>query len=139
MMRLLKSLIVLNYMFKKYSYDFFLIIGIILVSLVSYCLIYFPSLNENNLYLIIYDCNNEKNIIDLSKESKEEREIEIIGLHENVICNVTNSYAYISYSSCPHKDCVNKGKIKNKSEYIVCLYNKVSLVIDGGEGYDIIL
>ena len=43
---------------------------------------------------------------------------------------VQNGKAYISSASCPDKICVNTGGISNENEMIVCLPNKVIVVIE---------
>ena len=49
--------------------------------------------------------------------------------------------AYMSYSSCPDHLCENTGRIKYVGETIVCLPNKVTVMVigeDDGSGVDFV-
>ncbi len=44
---------------------------------------------------------------------------------------IENGEAYLSYADCPDKTCVSTGRIKYRGQSIICLPNKVAVVIDG--------
>ena len=46
---------------------------------------------------------------------------------------VENGEAWISEANCPDKLCMGFGKISKKGEIIVCLPNRLIVVIEGGE------
>ena len=52
---------------------------------------------------------------------------------------IENGYAYMSEADCPDGTCIRTGKISKAGESIVCLPNKISVIIRGGDGADIIL
>ena len=52
---------------------------------------------------------------------------------------IKDGYAYMTEADCPDRTCVKTGKISKTGESIVCLPNKISVVIRGaGNGPDII-
>lgn len=125
-------------MFKKYKADIILICSLIIVGLLS-CIIYF-NFNSSSDHLVanITDSNNTLTQIDLSNESDNEREIEVIGLHDDLKVGVKHNSIRVIYSSCPHQDCVKIGSVSTTNKPIVCLYNKVYIVlIDNSGGNDI--
>ena len=44
---------------------------------------------------------------------------------------IKDGYAYLTYADCPDKTCVGTGKIKRTGESIICLPNKLSVIIRG--------
>ncbi len=51
--------------------------------------------------------------------------------------SIKNGYVQMTYSDCKNQICVNKGKINQTSQSIVCLPNKVVITIQGGDSkYD---
>ena len=46
---------------------------------------------------------------------------------------IENGEAWISEANCPDKLCMGFGKISKKGEIIVCLPNRLIVVIEGGE------
>lgn len=53
---------------------------------------------------------------------------------------VENGEAYMKYASCPDGVCVNTGHVRYSGETIVCLPNKVSVTVMGGDsdGVDLV-
>ena len=57
---------------------------------------------------------------------------------KNVIV-IEDGVVYMHYDACPDRTCVKTGKISKTGESIVCLPNKISIIIRGaGDGPDII-
>lgn len=57
------------------------------------------------------------------------------------VLTVEDGRAYMSYSSCPDHLCENTGRIKYVGETIVCLPNKVTVMVigeDDGSGVDFV-
>ena len=52
----------------------------------------------------------------------------------NVLC-ISNYKAYLLSANCPDKLCINQGEIDEINESIVCLPNKLSIVISNSKGY----
>lgn len=52
---------------------------------------------------------------------------------------IENGYVYMAEADCPDSTCIRTGKISKTGESIVCLPNKISVIIRGGDGADIIL
>ena len=51
--------------------------------------------------------------------------------------SIKDGYVQMTYSDCKNQICVNKGKINQTSQSIVCLPNKVVITIQGGDSkYD---
>ena len=52
---------------------------------------------------------------------------------------IKDGYAYMLEADCPDRTCIKTGKISKIGESIICLPNKISVVIIGeGDGPDII-
>lgn len=56
------------------------------------------------------------------------------------ILKIENGEAYLIYADCPDKTCVKKGKIRYVGESIVCLPNKITVIIRGNadSGVDLV-
>ena len=56
------------------------------------------------------------------------------------ILKIENGEAYLIYADCPDKTCVKTGKIMHVGESIICLPNKLSVVIRGStsDGVDLV-
>ena len=52
---------------------------------------------------------------------------------------IENGYAYMSDADCPDHSCIKIGRISKTGESIVCLPNRISVIIRGSSGPDIIL
>ena len=50
---------------------------------------------------------------------------------------IENGEAWISEANCPDKLCMGFGKISKKGEIIVCLPNRLIVVIEGGEAAEV--
>lgn len=44
---------------------------------------------------------------------------------------IEDGEAYLSYADCPDKTCVSTGRIRYEGQSIICLPNKVSVIIEG--------
>ena len=56
------------------------------------------------------------------------------------ILKISNGEAYLIFADCPDKTCKKTGKIKYVGESIICLPNKLSIVIQGNadDGVDLV-
>lgn len=66
----------------------------------------------------------------------ESGEYELIG-GKNVLV-IENGEAYMKHADCPDHRCIKMGHVKYKGQRIVCLPNKVTVAVGGGEGVDIV-
>lgn len=68
----------------------------------------------------------------------------VIHLHQKGHTNeitIKNGYVQMTFSDCHNQNCVHQGPIKDTSQTVVCLPNKVTITILGNgtkEGYDVI-
>ena len=51
---------------------------------------------------------------------------------------IENGEAYMEYAECPDHTCIRTGRIRYAGERIVCLPNRVAIVIEGDEGVDVV-
>lgn len=56
------------------------------------------------------------------------------------ILRVEDGEAFLIYADCPDKTCINTGRIRYVGESIICLPNKISIVIHGDteDGVDLV-
>lgn len=50
-----------------------------------------------------------------------------------VVVTVSGGEAFVRYADCPDKSCVLMGKISKSGESIICLPNRISITVEGGE------
>lgn len=118
---------------KKLRNDIILIVSLLIVAAVSLVLVNVFS-RRDNLYAKISVQNNVIETIDLSK--KEEADFFVDGLHGKVHVHTHDGAIAIVESNCPHQDCVKTGYVSDTNHPIICAYNAVYIVIEGGIGYD---
>lgn len=103
-----------------------ILIGVILViSLVS-LLVFFLTRSNGKKAIIYYDGEVIKEV-NLNKD----QEFEVEGLISNVLISIKDGRIAIIESGCSNKICINTGYIEYSNENIVCLPNKISIVIEG--------
>ena len=51
---------------------------------------------------------------------------------------IKDGEAYMSYADCPDGTCVKTGRVSYRGQTIVCLPNKISVTIVGGDGADLV-
>ena len=49
---------------------------------------------------------------------------------------IKDGYAYLTYADCPDKTCVGTGKINRTGQSIICLPNRLSVIIKGEASED---
>jgi Uncharacterized protein conserved in bacteria len=127
-------------MFKKYKWDIIIITILLLIGSASFIIINSIKTSSDSLIAKITDSNSEITEINLSKEKEEEREITVTGLYDDLIVGVKYNAIRVIYSSCPHQDCVKQGSVSTTNTPIVCLYNKVYIVLfDNTDNEDIVI
>lgn len=114
---------------KKLRNDIILIASLLLVVAVSLIVI-FTLTKRENLVAKVYVQNNVVEVINLS--NKEEKEYEVEGLKGTLHIHTKDGAIAVVSSSCPHKDCVNMGYVSETNRPIICAYNAVYIIIEGG-------
>lgn len=100
---------------------------IVILSFVS--IIYFNTTDGG--YAFIYQDDNLLEILDLRKDNS----YQVIN-NKNEITNiivVENGYAYMKEAKCKDHTCIHMGKIKHSNQSIVCLPNKVIVLIQNND------
>ena len=64
-----------------------------------------------------------------SLAKNQEIEITIQGIHTNTL-SIQDGYAKMTYGDCPDKLCVHQKRISKSNETIICLPNKVVVLVD---------
>ena len=114
---------------KKLRNDIILIASLFLVAIICLVVILVNS-NKKNLVAKVYYQNQVVEAIDLSK--KEEADYYVEGKHGKVHIHTHNGAIAVTESSCPHQDCVHMGYVSQTNRPIVCAYNAVYIIIEGG-------
>lgn len=123
---------------KKLRNDIIFIGIAVAISLVTMLVFIFTKTNSN-LIAYIYVSNVLKETINL--EQAEDREFKVQGKNGDVTISIKDGAIAIIESSCPHKDCVNVGYVKETNRPIICASNEVYIVILSDVNYkeDIII
>lgn len=114
----------------KIRNDIILIISLLVVACVSLAIILSLRIKKNLVAKVSVQ-NEVVQVIDLSK--KDEADYSIQGLKGIVHIHTKEGAIAVVESNCPHQDCVHMGYVKTTNRPIICAYNAVSIVIEGGE------
>lgn len=100
---------------------FFLLLSIFLLS---------PSMrgNDPGKYVTIYSQHGKEKIVDLQNKTTL---LNVPGALGETQVHIEDGKAWVKNSPCPHKICVNMGKISRPGEMLVCVPNRVSIKITG--------
>ena len=110
---------------KKIVFDLILIAALILVSL--------------SAYFIIEGTRVEGETVSVSIDGEDTAEISLSKngeypfLDGKNILVIEDGCAYMKSADCPRQFCVKTGKISKSGEKIVCLHNRVFVIVKGGE------
>ena len=115
---------------KRLRNDLFLIFALLLVAAISLIVVLSYS-SSKYLKATISVQNDVVEVIDLSK--KEDKEYIIHGLNGDLRVHTHDGAIAVISSNCPHQDCVHMGYVKQSNRPIICAYNGVIIVIEGGE------
>lgn len=109
------------------KFDFFLIILGILIFLI---LIFFVLTRTSGECAVVYQNSQAVKTISLKKDATYTFESEDGGIN---VVSVENGEIFVKEADCPGQDCVNRGKISQNNESIVCLPHKLSITVHTGE------
>lgn len=119
---------------KRLRNDIILISSLLLTAIVALVFVLCTRVKKN-LVATISVQNNVVETIDLSK--KEDADYYINGLKGEMHIHTHDGAIAVLESSCPHKDCVRMGYVKETNHPIVCAYNAVYIVINGTSANDV--
>ena len=117
---------------KTLRNDLILILSLFVIAAVSLVILISTRRKENLVAKIIVN-NNVMEVIDLSK--KEENDYYIDGLKGTLHVHTHDGAIAVVESNCPHQDCVHMGYVSESGRPIICAYNAVYIVIEGGNTF----
>ena len=118
-------------MFKvKHKADLILIISLLLISVIALALVTFTKKTGARV-----DVEIDGNLV-ASYTLDTDGEF-ILNGGTNVLV-IKDGYAYLTYADCPDHTCVKTGKIKYAGQSIICLPNKVAIIVRGSGGVDFV-
>ena len=104
--------------------DLILFFAIVIISLSAIFILKKTGVSES-VHLDIY----QDNTLYGSYELGADREIDINGKNT---CVIEDGKVYMKDADCPDKLCVHSRPIQNTGESIICIPNRVTLIISGG-------
>ena len=119
---------------KTLRNDIILIGSLLLVAVICLVLV-LTHRQKDNLVATICVQNNVVETIDLSK--KEDADYYIDGVKGRLHVHTHEGAIAVLESNCPHQDCVRMGYVSQSGHPIICAYNQVSIVIEGGVANDV--
>lgn len=115
---------------KTLRNDLILILSLLVVAAIS-LIVVLSTRQKNNLSAKISVQNEVVEVIDLSKVN--DKHLYIKGLNGELHVHVHEGSIAVLESNCPHQDCVHMGYVNETGRPIICAYNAVSIVIEGGQ------
>ena len=112
-----------------------ILIGSLLLVAVLCLVLLLTNRTKDNLVATISVQNDVVETIDLSK--KEDAEYYIDGVKGQLHVHTHEGAIAVLESNCPHQDCVRMGYVSESGHPIICAYNQVSIVIEGGVSNDV--
>lgn len=110
---------------KMHRRDLLLIGGILVAAVICLCIFRFTARDGD--VVVVYVDNVEYARLPIDKDT--ELVIQGVDSGTNRLI-IKDNKAYICEASCPDKICVNTGTISVENEMIVCLPNRVAVVIE---------
>ena len=112
-----------------------ILIGSLLLVAVLCLVLLLTNRTKDNLVATISVQNDVVETIDLSK--KEDADYYIDGVKGQLHVHTHEGAIAVLESNCPHQDCVRMGYVSESGHPIICAYNQVSIVIEGGVSNDV--
>ena len=120
---------------KKVLRNDLILIGSLLLVAVLCLVLLLTNRTKDNLVATISVQNDVVKTIDLSK--KEDADYYIDGVKGQLHIHTHDGAIAVLESNCPHQDCVRIGYVSESGHPIICAYNQVSIVIEGGVSNDV--
>lgn len=112
---------------KSLRFDIILIAALLIISLCAVLLT--VHLREDGSYAVVKIDGREVARYSLAKDGEY-----TLGGGTNKLC-IKDGEVYMTYADCPDRTCVNTGRVRYVNQSIICLPNKVSVIIVGsGDG-----
>ena len=125
--------------FHRHKIDIIILatlLGVALVSLIPFLANRFSA--SETVVATIYRQGDKLMAVDLSKEEGE-REFPIQGTKTSLVVGVRKNAIKIIDSGCPSQYCVHMGYVDKPGLPIVCAYNGISIVLEGGDPYSVVI
>ena len=116
---------------KKFKFDI-LLISILVLSLVSWLVIWGVSANDKNKKAVI-EYNNE---VIMELDLAVDKELELYELEDGrrleykMVIKIEKNKIWVEDNECPNHDCIKEGKKSKIGDVIVCLPNKILIRIE---------
>ena len=107
--------------------DFLLIGGLLLLSLLLFLVLEIGRASGKEV--IVRVDGQEQGRYSLSAEGHYE-----LNGGTNVLC-IEDGKAYMESANCPDKVCIRRGTVSRTGETIICLPNKLTVTVEGGEEF----
>ena len=117
---------------KKLLHDLILIAVCLFVSLALWAVV---ALSKEKGELVVVTVNGEEYA---RYPLSEDREEIIVSENGKNVLVIKDGYADMTDATCPDGLCVRQHRINESGECLVCLPNKVTVTVVGGDGVDII-
>jgi hypothetical protein len=120
--------------------DVIIIVALLAVSLISVLLLSLT--RKEGAYVKIEIDGEVAYVLPLGENAKQE--ITKIGANgEKILTNrisIENGEVFMEYADCPDKTCIHNGKVRYSGESIICLPNRVAVIIisETDEGVDFV-
>ena len=121
--------------FSRHKHDLILIASALGACLIG-VILFFAFRNNGSAYASIYRQSELLLRIDLSKESGE-RDIVLDGTKTQVTFTVKQGAIKVKDSGCPSQYGVHQGFHSSSDGPIICAYNGIYVVFEGGENYSV--
>ncbi len=117
---------------RSIRYDVFLIVILLSLSLCALLIMYLSKRDGTN---VCVEINGEQ----VAQYSLSEDGEYALNGGTNIL-RIESGEAYLVYADCPDKTCVHSGKIKYVGQSIICLPNKVTVIVKGNasNGVDLV-
>ncbi len=117
---------------RSIRYDVFLVVILLCLSLCALLIMY---LSRRDGTSVCVEINGEQ----VAQYSLSEDGVYALNGGTNIL-RIESGEAYLVYADCPDKTCVHSGKIKYVGQSIICLPNKVTVIVKGNasNGVDLV-
>lgn len=116
--------------------DIKLIIGLIIILIFSFSLLYFKDNDKNKKALVYFE---DKLVLTIDLSLKGEHDYNIKGYNGNILIKTSDNKIKVEEENSPNHICSKQGYIENSYEVLVCLPNKVVIKIEDNEKIDTVV